>query len=314
MNLYPTLSKLYPEGFHGGQCAAWAEQVMDFGPIGDSLAEKEMYVKLNGIIAPNIAEIGRGYRAGDVVVTTESADHGHVCILLDPNTMTVVESNFHLDEKVHYGRVVPKEKIYGIIRAPFKVDLGQCEVNFSILINNQPPWNLKVFDDLQQTILGWTNNKLKVNFFPIATSQSNWWYETIIFPMTGLQNTVIAKGYMSQNVAPLASANNNQQAHVFAFVVRPDQWQGTAMDGQELAYTVPDIRPGQIQASCAEFDMSPWYAGMRLINHILPHELSHFLHYVNGLNDTTHQFDNPTAKQLEQVFNDLDFNRVKANL
>ena len=60
-------------------------------------------------------------------------------------------------------------------------------------------------------------------------------------------------------------------------------------------------------------DASPWYQGMRLINHILPHELSHWLHYINGLDDTTHITDNAN-KNLPAVFSDIDWNRIICNL
>ena len=97
-----------------------------------------------------------------------------------------------------------------------------------------------------------------------------------------------------------------------AFIVRPDQWQGSIQGGQELAYTEVGTTPGQIQGSCAENDLSPWYSGMRLVNHLLPHELSHWLHYINGLDDTTHTTDNAN-KNLPHVFDDIDFNRIIAN-
>ena len=118
---------------------------------------------------------------------------------------------------------------------------------------------------------------------------------------------------MKNNVLPLAFTSDNKPSDIYAFIVRPDQWQGTIQGGVELAYTVCHSKPGQIQGSCAENDPSPWYSGMRLINHILPHELAHWLYYINGLDDKTHSYDN-TLKILPHVFDAIDFTRVIANL
>jgi hypothetical protein len=304
------------EGEYQGECISFCHAIAEFGQIGDSIQKKKAFVNANGIINPNIKEIGRGFRIGDIVITTDNVNwfghgtgHGFIVIDQDENYLYAGESNFGLKKRITYGRKVAKNdpKIYGIIRAPLKVDLGQVEVNVSVLINNQK-WSVGFLDALQKDILEFTDNKLKVNFFPLLTKYKNWWYETTIFPMTGQEVKVIAKAYMDA-VSLVSGTSNNKPADVIAFIVKPKEWEGTITGGQELAYT----NGRQIQASCAEFDISPWYYGMPLIEHVLTHELSHVLHDINGMNDTTHIFDNKN-KQLEKVFSDLDFNRVKANL
>lgn len=319
MNLTPVLQNLYPEGSYGGQCAAWAETLADFGPVGDSYSQKKRYVDLYGIIAPNIAEVGKGFRVGDVVVTSEGTfmgfGAGHVAIIADivNGQPIAAESNFKKDEKVRYGRPIPLNKIYGIIRAPLKFNLGQLQVNYSVLFNNYP-WAIGFLDSLQQKILAFTNNKLKVNFFPLLTKLTGYTYETIPFPFTGQMCTVIAKSWLDRNARPLAFSSENNPPHVYALVIPPDQWQGSITGGQELAYCNPSTKPCQIQIASGAADPSPWYPDLKLVEHALIHELSHFLHYVNGLDDTTHNLDNPTAKRLAEVFNDLDYTRVMANL
>jgi len=319
MNLRDILQKQYPAGSYGGECALWAEKIMSFGPVGNSYSQKKSYVDRNGIIAANIAEVGRGYRVGDVVVTSEGTfmglGNGHVAIILDPVKMTVVEANFHKDGKVNYGRIVPVNKIYGIIRAPFKINLGQCELNYAVFFNNQPNWNLQFLDELSSQILTWTNNKLKVNFFPLKTEVKNWWYEDVMFPLDGQFYKVIANSYFNQSVMPLSFTSGNAPADIVALIVNPREWQGAVLGKKAsglLGWTT-NSNPAHIQISCAESDMDDYYPGMRLITHALVHELSHYLHYVNGLNDTTDVVDLQNRK-LEDIFKDLDFNRVTTNL
>jgi len=312
------LKKLYPEGYLGGQCGDFVHRLADFGSVGDSYRQKKAYVNANGIIYANIAEIGRGFRVGDVLITSEGTTlgfgNGHVafCIEVRNGQPIVVESNFKKDGRVHYGRVVPLNKIYGIIRAPLKIDLGQVEINYNVFINNQK-WNLKFLDELSERFLRYTGWKLKINFFPLHTKFKNWWYETQIFPLTGQEVQIIAKGYMKEEVEPFAFTSDNKKSDVYCLMVKPSEWQGTITGGQELAYCSPDTSPTQIQASCGEFDTSPFYYGYRLHDHILIHELSHRLHWINGLNDTTHITDNQN-RDLDNIFKDLDWNRVKANL
>jgi len=333
MDITPHLKKLFPEGTIGpgsgkyqGECISFCHALADFDSIGDTFQQKKKFVDLNGIIRANIDNVGKGFRVGDVVITSDGVDaagrgagHGFVVANLDDQFLYPAEANWFNDKRVHYGRKVAKTDphIYGVIRAPLKLDLGQCEVNYNVFINNQPRWNLKFLDDLQKQILQWTGNKLRVNFFPLYTKCENWWYEVVPFPFDGLYCKVIAKSYFDNTVIPLTFTSQNKFPHAVALIIRPDQWEGTIFGKQnmtEIGWTNPCTNPGQIQISSAEFDLSPWYAGVRLINHALPHELAHYLHFVNGLNDTTHQFDNPGNRQLEQVFSDLDLNRLIANL
>lgn len=305
------LRQHFPENSQGGECGVFAEQICQFGPIGGLYIDKQKYVQLNGIISGNIAEIGKGFRVGDVLILDVDSLNGHVAVLLDPSKMTVVESNFNLDGKVHYGRIIDPKQIYGIIRAPLKIDLGQCVVNYNVFFNNQKFKDLSFLTTIQEWILQWTNNKLKVNFFPLNTNCENWWYQDFVF--NGVDYKVIAKEYMDNQVAPLAFTSDNKPSDLFAFVVTPAQWEGSAGGGQEFAWTT-DVKPGQVQIASDENTSSPWYSTMKLINHALIHELSHYLHYINGLNDPTDLLDYPPSKKLESVFNDLDFNRIQINL
>lgn len=319
MNLIPVLQKKYPNSSIGGECAQWCENLVQFGPVGDTFAQKKAYVEKNGIIAGNISEIGKGFRIGDIVVTSDGTvngkGHGHVFFVADMDDFNLyaAESNYNLDKRVHYGRKVSKTdpKIYGIIRSPLKLNLGTCEINYNVFINNQKWADTGFLSEITLKIASLTNNLLKVNFFPLATSFVNWWYED--FSFGGVDYKVIAKAYMDSSPRLLAFTSDNKPSDVFAFVVRDDQWQGSAGGGQEFAWTNVSGKPAQIQIACDEFDPSPWYDGMRLIEHALRHELSHYLNFVNGLNDNTDLLD-IQEHNLDATLNGIDWNRVKANV
>lgn len=320
MNLFQTLQKHWSDGSKGpidGECVNYCHSLINFGPIGNTFKSKKQYVNLNGLIAANIKEIGKGFRIGDVVITSDGvvngngAGHAFFVADMDDEYLYAAESNFNLDHKVHYGRKVAKNdlKIYGIIRAPFKLNLGVCELNFCVFINNQPTWNLDIFDTIATKINQLTGNRLKVNFFSLATTFENWWYE--VFPLNGVEYEVIARSYLDEKQKAYSFTNQNKPADVAMFVINPSQWQGTASGQQEIGWTNPG-KVGQIQGSCSEFSLSPFYPQLRLIQHLVIHELSHQLHWINGLNDPTDNLD--FAKKLETVYDDLDFFRIKANL
>ena len=318
MNLYPVLSKTYPTGYNGGECVAFLHNLCTFPVMPPTLAEKEAMISVSGggfFTQPNIAQVGKGFRIGDVVFTNESLENGHGFFVenIVGNDLVAMESNYHLDGLVTHGRLVPMNSphIIGLGRFPLKFDLGNLNLNYNVFLNNQKWSEVTFLDDLEKEIAGWTNGKLQIKFFPEFTACQNWWYGTL--PFQGAETTIIADDYMKNNVLPLAFTSDNKPSDIYAFIVRPDQWQGSIQGGVELAYTVCGSKPGQIQGSCAENDPSPWYSGMRLINHILPHELAHWLYYINGLDDKTHSYDN-TLKILPHVFDAIDFTRVIANL
>lgn len=322
------LKKKYPENSIGWQCGDFAHRLAVFGSVGDSYQQKKDYVRANGIIMANIAEIGRGFRVGDVIITSEGTwlgiGNGHVafCIGIDNGVPIVVESNFNRDYKVHYGRKVPLNKIYGIIRAPLKIDLGQVEINYNVFINNQK-WKVGFLDELSKRYLRYTDGKLKINFFPLHTKFANWEYEVTPFQSptsNGEQAKVIKRNWLSDIVRSHVFTSENKPSDIYCLMVRPNEWEGTLFDKNgtnlgELAYCGIDTCPTQIQASCAEFDASPWYYGYKLHEHILIHELLHRIYWINGLNDNTHYWDNQ-QRQLESAFKDpiLDWNRILSNL
>lgn len=120
-DLRPTFEKKFPQGSKGGQCAAFAEKLVKFGPVGDSLASKLAYVKKFG--STNIWDI----QVGDVVLTNDSKINGHIFVVNCDKVQywQVTESNFDGKEHVSHTRLISKfsNKILGHIRAPLLVQI-----------------------------------------------------------------------------------------------------------------------------------------------------------------------------------------------
>src|SRR5690349_17917163 len=97
MDLKPTFEHYYPEGSIGGQCAAFAEKLVQFGPVGNTLAQKTAYVKTRGIL---VADLYGDFRVGDVIVTDDSPVNGHIFVIncIVGNSLRASESNFDLHQ------------------------------------------------------------------------------------------------------------------------------------------------------------------------------------------------------------------------
>lgn len=323
MDITPVLKKLFPEGSYGGQCGEFVHKLVLFGSIGNSYAEKKRFIQANGIIKYNIEEIGRGYRVGDLVVTSEGTfmgmGHGHVAwvIAQDSENIYLLESNFKGDGRVHYGRKLPKNSpnIYGIGRFPFRVKIGDmAELKVSCLMNNfTKQWGSGVFGEVDAWFHKHSNGKLKTSCIPVYTKAQNWWYEVAPAPFEGQFYKNIAKAYFNETVMPLRLPGS----HVVAFCVNPKEWEGAVYgkrDLNEVGWYYPNTNPGQILISANEFDPCPWYFGMSLYKHALIHEIGHYLMHLNGLNDEVHKYDNPETLNLEGILTNLDYNRIIANI
>lgn len=120
-DLKPTFEHYYPQGSGGGQCAAFAEKLVKFGPVGDLLAQKLAYVKKFG--STNIWDI----QVGDVVLTNDSKLNGHMFVVNCDKVQfwQVTESNFDGKEHVSHTRLVSKfsPKMLGHIRSTLLVKI-----------------------------------------------------------------------------------------------------------------------------------------------------------------------------------------------
>lgn len=114
----------FPSGAPGGQCASFARKLVDIPPLGNGLNEKKAWVNKIGIPA---AEWKSSPQVGDVIITDESKNYGHVAVvnkILPDGRIQLTESNYNNDEKVHHNRVMSlnSPRIYGAIRKPLKTN------------------------------------------------------------------------------------------------------------------------------------------------------------------------------------------------
>lgn len=118
-NYQAELEKLYPTGWYGGQCGIFAHRLMQFPPIGDSLQEKIDAVTQFGVLDGALPD---GPEVGDVIITRENKIYGHVCFVngKNGNTLTLTESNYHLDLKITHTRKMDAHDpmIVGVFRGP----------------------------------------------------------------------------------------------------------------------------------------------------------------------------------------------------
>lgn len=114
----------FPSGAPGGQCASFARKLVDIPPLGNGLNEKKAWVNKIGIPA---AEWKSSPQVGDVIITDESKNYGHVAVvnkILPDGRIQLTESNYNNDEKVHHNRTMSlnSPRIYGAIRKPLKTN------------------------------------------------------------------------------------------------------------------------------------------------------------------------------------------------
>lgn len=107
------ITKAYPQGTYpsgkknslANQCGYFVRSVvqkmgLDYPKVGDTLASKVAVVKKYG------SKIGS---VGSVLITNESKKNGHVAYIIGKNAKGWIlsESNYKLDGKINYGRVIP---------------------------------------------------------------------------------------------------------------------------------------------------------------------------------------------------------------
>lgn len=115
------------DGAWGGQCGDFAHQLADFPPVGNSFTEKKAAIDNKGGISAKQWR-DEGARPGDVLISADNMDYGHVMTVIANNgdgTVTVKESNYSGGEKIGTRKVnISDSKIYGAFRSTLKVAAG----------------------------------------------------------------------------------------------------------------------------------------------------------------------------------------------
>jgi hypothetical protein len=268
MDLKPTFEHYYPEGSIGGQCAAFAEKLVQFGPVGNSLAQKTAYVKAHGIMA---ADLHGDFRVGDVVVTDDSPVNGHIfivnCIL--GSNLRATESNFDLHQHVNHTRLVPmtSKRIIGVIRGPLKVQIINptpmfpIQMPFTAIANNLAVSSLaNSLSAVAEMMKTYSRNRIDLPFDTKNTSFNS-------VPFADLAGIVGPEtNWYRQNVTPLCTSK------VSLFLMNDQQWQGNTTG----AMTWGDSgKPGRI---------SLHYIETTFVEQAF-HELCHALLFFTGQKD-----------------------------
>lgn len=101
------LVQAYPQGSSGGQCGVWVRDIVEkqgltYPAVGNSLAEKANTAKKYGVPMSQAKQ-------GSVILTSENKTYGHVAYITGRNEQGFIvgESNYGMNGKVSYGRVIP---------------------------------------------------------------------------------------------------------------------------------------------------------------------------------------------------------------
>lgn len=288
--LRTTFEYYFPEGSKGGECAVFAERLEQFGIVGDTLGQKEAYVRAHGILRP---ALNGNYQIGDIVITNESSNFGHVFIINDivGNELQATESNYHLDGKVTHGRIVPvSTRIYGVLRGcPLKVSIINPSLQktfMAITLADNAHWaTLQAqLDTLKQWFIHYSNNRFEPVFNTVETN-----FTSIPF--------VPFEGYMAPdpnwyrtNVTPLT------KGQATLLLMPDDQWKSdlnTIIWGF-MTYGDPS-KPVRIQCAAAETEYLPsntpgGYDSADIFVHRAFHEICHALFFLTGQPDRVHEF------------------------
>ena len=105
--------KSLPDGSNGGQCGDYVHTIVDGMPeMGDTIASKDALIDSKGVKAADWKP-----KIGDVIIQNIGVN-GHAAVVNKVNsdgTVTLSESNYHLDEKVTNNRTISAKDpaIYG---------------------------------------------------------------------------------------------------------------------------------------------------------------------------------------------------------
>lgn len=283
MNLKPILEKLHKQGSYGGQCYTFLHRLVEFPPVGNSLAAKKQALKRFGIPIGQLDSI----KVGDIVLTNESFYFGHGALVnyIDGNNLQLTESNFNLNLKVSHTRLLPvySKAILGVFRKPFKFIIPEpnfpIQIHLDILMNRQPFWNslLQHMANLQDWYWQASGQRIQLIIDYRRTNLSDW-PVVVTGDGFGPKYKVIKPEWFKENVLPLAP-----EAKIAIFCVPKKDGLGPMVDDPtlyELGYAYPskDL-PGQIMIAHDEHDdYAPYYPKLGAFAKICAHEISHVLY------------------------------------
>lgn len=231
MTIQPILKKIYPEGSTGGECGTFAEKLITIPNVGNTLISKTQDVKNNGI---PIGLLNQAFRLGDVLILNVGTLDGHVAVIntIDfiQGLLTLTESNYHLDQRVHHTRQISitDPGIVGILRgAPkftFPAVAYPLKPKVAIIMNNQPMWQslLKSMGQIQDWFFKNSAGKIQLEITnPIFEASLQNIPTVASGGGMGLITQIIDENYYKKNIMPLAPGHD-----IYIFVIRPEDFKG----------------------------------------------------------------------------------------
>lgn len=291
MTLQPTLKKLYPEGSIGGQCAVFAEKLITIPNVGDTLILKRQAVQNNGI---PIGLLNQAFRLGDVLILDVGTKDGHVAVIntIDflKGLLTLTESNYHLDKKVHHTRQISlsDQGIVGILRGipkfAFPAVNYPLQLKVALIFNNQTIWNsvLNRMAEIQDWF--WKNSGQKIELMihnPFFTSQFTDIPTKAQGSGLGAITQVIDEQFYEQDIMSVAPGFD-----IYIFVMRPEDFKGQVYNQNgvlEVGYSYEPHFPIKTFVVMDEnTDYPPDYSDPDLqgLSKFVCHEISHGLYGV----------------------------------
>lgn len=332
MNLYSTLSKLYPKNSWQGQCFTFLHKLVDFPPVGNSLGNKFRSLLTFGIPIAKLDTI----KVGDIILTNESFYFGHGAFVnaIIGGKLQLTESNYSLNGKVNHTRLLsPNSKaIWGVFRAntgavgnfKFALPIPQFPVQLTVkLFLNHPVWPslLQHMANLQNWFWQASGQRIQLVIDYKQVNLSGW--ETVFTGAAiGGQNVeIIKEDWYDQNILPLGDG-----ADIVIFNMLRSDWHGTVFDHPEqieLGYCYEKVnmsKPIKIFTVSDEFDdYPPYYPILGAYAKVAAHEIIHGLYglacdYNKVTGDYTHlHFFGRTPDfpmKPEDCFSDFDYAKM----
>ncbi len=337
MNLFPTLSKMYPEGSYQGQCFAFCHKLVkqdtNFPSMPVTIASKKQVLLTNGIPISKLDSI----KVGDVLLLNYPIfGHGALVNYINGANLQLTESNFNLDGRVHHTRQISAHSadILGVFRGISLYPLPPVQYpiikHVLILQNNQPIWNSMInhLSNLQQWFWKASGQRIQIVAHYGFTNLTGWETE-FTGPVIGGSNVeIIKESWFDQHVMPLVPQILPEvvaKADIVIFNMKRSDWKGTVFDHpelMELGYCYEKVGmtwPIKIMTISDEHDDYPPYYPWPLSAYakLMAHEISHGLYGIaNNIGegfDFTHNWfygQNNYPVDPAGIFNNFDYQKL----
>lgn len=304
MDLFPIVSKLYPEGSKQGQCAVYTERLTDMPLVGFFISSKRAAIAKYGIPRDQMGPL----QVGDVVITSDGLV-GHTALVIKkptPTTSQLSESNWNLDGRVHHTRVIADDykNIIGVFRnCHFKFNVPQdtpmptpafnIPLRVKLVINNQPDWKSltqHAYNFIHYIYTASGAHILPVVDWSFVSLPNNWDTQYVPIqvnnesgvPVTDYEE-MITESWMQKNVLPLGAGFD-----VVMFVVSKNDWKGKVFNqphaverGYAFEHTGGNFPACILLVSDEHDDFPPYYPSpLSAFAKLMVHELDHILYGV----------------------------------